>query len=217
MTRTDTAPWVHRTALPVVAGQFTRDGTYLVLGALDADGTDRTVLLASLGAGVVVRIADPLDPVQWWVYTCTQPATDEGDGTYRVRVTSGGHGPLPDPADLLRCDLTFLNVNMPPDPPSPPGRPTVDDLAEWLGVPPATEFLDVSLLVAIDRQDAACVVEPYTEALRYACLRRAARAYAARPHTLGTVDGGDFGVQRIARWDAEIQDAEAGYLRGAFA
>lgn len=95
--------------------------------------------------------------------------------------------------------------------------PTSADLVAWLGNRADTipaDLLEEALEVALERQAAECVVDPYSASLRYAALRRAARHLAARPHALGTVDSGDFGASRIARWDAEVTTHEAPYLRG---
>lgn len=94
--------------------------------------------------------------------------------------------------------------------------PTVADLAAYLAADPGTPGLAEALAVAVEAQAARCVVDPYTPALAYAATRRAARTYASRNHLLGTVDAGDFGTFRIARWDAEIDSAEAPYLKGGF-
>jgi hypothetical protein len=100
--------------------------------------------------------------------------------------------------------------------------PTSADVLEWLGAQPGApapspELVDDALEVALLQQAQVNIVDPYTAALHYAALRRTARILAARPHTLGTVDAGDYGTLRIARWDAEIQSAEADTLRGGFA
>lgn len=97
--------------------------------------------------------------------------------------------------------------------------PDVDAVLEWLGAsgaPPSQALVADALAVALLEQSQVNVIDPYTEALRYAALRRTARILAARPHTLGTIDAGDFGTLRLSRWDAEIQSAEAATLRGAF-
>jgi hypothetical protein len=93
----------------------------------------------------------------------------------------------------------------------------VEQVAAYLGVPPATVGLAEALAVALHEQAARCDVAAYDWALAYAATRRAARVYAARNHVLGTVDAGDFGTFRIARWDAEIEAAEAHALLGGFA
>lgn len=101
-------------------------------------------------------------------------------------------------------------------------EPTAADVAAYLGIPaPSVEVLAAladAVAVAIEAQAAACVVDPYTEGLAYAATRRAARVYAARQAPLGQVNlGDDYGVVPLPRWDAEVRQAEAPYLRGSFA
>lgn len=98
--------------------------------------------------------------------------------------------------------------------------PDVAAVRDWLGGQNLTvpdELVAECLDVALEQQADACVVDPYTSSLRYAALRRTARIIAARPHALGTIDAGDFGVSRLSRWDAEVTAAESPYLRGGFA
>lgn len=69
--------------------------------------------------------------------------------------------------------------------------PTITDLAERLGVDPATPSLPGVLASAIDVQ--AQVLAPdvtYAERHHEACLRRAAFLYASIPSTLGVIDSG---------------------------
>ena len=93
--------------------------------------------------------------------------------------------------------------------------PTGTDLAEWLKIDPATPGLDEAVETALVTQAAVCVVEPFTEPLRVAAIRRAAREFTSRAFTLGIVDVGEFGVARTGQ-DKLISENEANYLRGAF-
>ena len=95
--------------------------------------------------------------------------------------------------------------------------PTVEDVAAYLGLAAEPDGLADDLDSALERQASRCVVDPYTMPLRQAAIRRAARAWAARGHVLGTIDAGDFGMVGIARWDVEISDYEAAYRRPGFA
>jgi len=94
--------------------------------------------------------------------------------------------------------------------------PTGADLAYWLKVDPATPGLDEAMSTALASQAASCAIDPYTDPLRLAAIRRAAREYTSRPFTLGITDVGEFGVARVGR-DPLIDELEAPYKLGAFA
>lgn len=94
--------------------------------------------------------------------------------------------------------------------------PTGNDLAEWLKIDPLTPGLEESVSTALTAQAAVCIVEPFTEPLRIAAIRRAAREFTSRPFTMGITDVGEFGVARVGR-DSLIAELEADYKRGAFA
>jgi len=98
--------------------------------------------------------------------------------------------------------------------------PTRDDLIAYLGtgyVDPG-QPLDDALSAAIASQESRCVIDPYTDPLRTACLRRAAAILAATNAPLGITDLGDLGSSlTIPRWDAITESLEAPYLRPRFA
>lgn len=97
--------------------------------------------------------------------------------------------------------------------------PTRTDLLSYLGsgyVDPG-QALDDALAAAIEAQAARCVVDPYTDPLRTACLRRAAAILAATNAPLGVTDLGEFGSAPIPRWDTITATLEAPYLRPTFA
>jgi hypothetical protein len=94
-------------------------------------------------------------------------------------------------------------------------EPTAADLAAWLKLDPGTEGLDEAVSAALEAQRAHCVWETYTDALRVAALRRAAREYSARAFPLGFMDAGEFGLARVGR-DYLIAELEADYRRGGF-
>jgi hypothetical protein len=121
-----------------------------------------------------------------------------------------------DPSHPVLAVTSVEDPAPPVVPPAVPVPPTVADLAAYLGVDAGTPGLADAIAVAVEAQASRCLVDPYTAGLAYAATRRAARTYAARNHLLGTVDAGDFGTFRIARWDAEIDSAEAPYLKGGF-
>lgn len=90
--------------------------------------------------------------------------------------------------------------------------PTVDDLATYAKIDPAEPLLVEALGAALDQQCLRCQVTPYTVSLRLAALRRGARYLAGRNVPLGIVVG-EFGSDRLARWDAVTDELEAPYLR----
>lgn len=71
--------------------------------------------------------------------------------------------------------------------------PTVQDAADRLGVDPSTPGLSAILTAALDVQAQVCTVDPYTDALHEAALRRVSFLWSSRAHHLGTVDNG-YGV-----------------------
>lgn len=75
---------------------------------------------------------------------------------------------------------------------------------------------DLALATALATQAAWCVVDPYTESLHAAALRRAARFLAARGIALGATDT-EYGQYSLRRWDAEIETYEAPRRTGGFA
>jgi hypothetical protein len=77
----------------------------------------------------------------------------------------------------------------------------------------AQEALDAALEV----QASLCVVEPYTQALAQACLRRAAAILTAKGAPLGQVDSGAFGTMPLIRYDAVTERLEADYRKGPLA
>jgi len=96
--------------------------------------------------------------------------------------------------------------------------PAVADLLDYMDDPPiAAADAQEALDAAIDMQAAACVVEPYTQSLRYAALRRAEGLLTARSAPLGQVDMGAFGSMPLIRFDAKVEQLEADHRRGNFA
>lgn len=97
--------------------------------------------------------------------------------------------------------------------------PTRDDLLAYLGSGYADpgQALDDALSAAVAAQEARCVVDPYTDPLRTAALRRAAAILAAANAPLGVTDLGEFGSAPIPRWDTITATLEAPYLRPTFA
>jgi hypothetical protein len=101
--------------------------------------------------------------------------------------------------------------------PAPPDR---DAVVRYLGVGYVDpgQPLDDALAAAIAAQADRCVVDPYTDPLRMACLRRTAAILAATNAPLGVTDLGDLGASiNIPRWDAITESLEAAYLRPRFA
>jgi hypothetical protein len=91
-------------------------------------------------------------------------------------------------------------------------QPTAADLAEYAKVDPGEALLVEAMGAALDQQCERCVVVPYTASLRLAALRRGARYLAGRNVPLGIVVG-EFGSDRLARWDALTDELEATRLR----
>ena len=211
MPSTSTHPWVYRASGAVAAGELHAGGGALTVSATEYLGGDRSALLASLDSGDLIRAYSASAPSLWWSWTVSAPSRDNGDGTYRVPFGASSHGGLPEPPDSELLDVQIVQSSagaVPPD---------AAAVAAYLGVPVGTEGVADAVDVAVMEQARRCDVSSYDAALRYAATRRAARAFAARNHVLGTVDAGDFGTFRIARWDAEIEAAEAHALLGGFA
>ena len=98
--------------------------------------------------------------------------------------------------------------------------PTVADLLAYTQLDGAnydTDQAERALAAAMDVQASQCVVEPYTEALFEAALRRAASILAGRGAPLGQLDSGPFGSTPLIRFDAHIERLEADYRLGHFA
>jgi len=96
--------------------------------------------------------------------------------------------------------------------------PTVADLLAYMGDPPiSTADAAEALTAALDQQAGACVVDPYTQELRYAAMRRAEALLTARSAPLGQVDMGAFGTFPLIRWDAKVEQLESDYRKGPFA
>jgi hypothetical protein len=78
-------------------------------------------------------------------------------------------------------------------------------------------------LAEVDLQDSYCDVDPYTDALAMALLRRCARAAAAKGLPLGTLPlqmtgyPDAYGAQILPRLDAEIERYEAKHRKIAIA
>jgi hypothetical protein len=93
--------------------------------------------------------------------------------------------------------------------------PTIDEVREWLNVP-LSELSETGLAriyyAELGLQGQYNDVEPYTDWLAMALLRRCARAAAARGVPLGTLpiqstgygDSMNFGAALLPRIDAEI-------------
>jgi hypothetical protein len=215
---------VHALGVDNYGGGFTR-----VLASAVSAETTATVFLATEpgpGGAVFPTLADiPEAAAVWADFSGSLGHVRTGDGADVLGadlvawIESGAELTVHrDDTDGAHPVLAVTAVQDPAGPPSgPPVPPDVDAVAEYLGLPAETVGLPDALAVALVEQAARCVVEPYDAALRYAAVRRAARVYAARNHVLGTVDAGDFGTFRIARWDAEIEAAEAHALAGGFA
>lgn len=137
MTQVTEARWLW-VAPPVAAGGMVRDGAHLVIAHTDADGIDRTALLATLTPGDVLHLADPTAPAEFWTFTVKATPTTVGD-TVEVPINSGGHGALPEPLTGVRVTVTVLDA----DGPGARLWPTVDDCMDRLGVDPSdAERLD---------------------------------------------------------------------------
>lgn len=80
-----------------------------------------------------------------------------------------------------------------------------------------TDDAQAALNAAVEVQASLCVVEPYTEALAQAVLRRAAAILTAKGAPLGQVDSGAFGSFPLIRYDAVTDRLEADYRRGPLA
>lgn len=90
-------------------------------------------------------------------------------------------------------------------------QPSVADLAERLGVPPADPRLPGFLAAALLVQSRVCETDPYDEGLREAALRRAAFLWASTAHTLGALDTGtDYGVQYLPMYHPDWDLLEIG-------
>jgi hypothetical protein len=107
---------------------------------------------------------------------------------------------------------------IPPEVTAPAPIPTLDEVREWLDVPPGD--LDDDELARIYWAELADQVavndhDPYTHGLAMALLRRCARAGAAKGLPLGTLPlqmtgyPDAYGAMIIPRLDAEIERYEA--------
>jgi hypothetical protein len=104
--------------------------------------------------------------------------------------------------------------------------PAIEEVRAWLRVSPA-DFDDVQLervyFAELGLQARYNVVEPYTDELALAFMRRCARAAAARGAPLGTLPiqmtgyPDQYGALIIPRLDAEIERYEAPFRIIAFA
>lgn len=99
--------------------------------------------------------------------------------------------------------------------------PTAEDLLDWLKLTGANYDLQdaqEAIDTATDNQFERCDLSVFTDALREARLRRAARILAGRGAPQGVIDLGPMGgAVPIARWDALIEENEMPYRKGGFA
>lgn len=89
--------------------------------------------------------------------------------------------------------------------------PTVEDVRLWAQVPATSvsdELLGHVLAAELGIQAELCGVEPYTDALYQAALRRCARELAARGVPLGMTGDAELGTARLATFDAEVERLE---------
>lgn len=75
---------------------------------------------------------------------------------------------------------------------------------------------DLALAVAVEQQEARCVTAPYTDSLKAAALKRAARLLAEAGAPLGVAAAGDFGAYPVMR-AYDVDRLEAPYMRAPVA
>ena len=95
--------------------------------------------------------------------------------------------------------------------------PDVADLLAYMTVDYPADQAQAALDAALEAQAARCVVDPYTQALFEAALRRAEALLVARSAPLGMLDAGPLGSMPLIRYDPKVDELEADHRRGAFA
>lgn len=84
---------------PVTAGAMHRTGTTLHVAGIDRHGVDRTHVLGALVPGDVIHLAPQGTSGDYWVFTVKGAVVAAPGGVVDIPVTSGGHGPAPDPTE----------------------------------------------------------------------------------------------------------------------
>lgn len=135
------------------------------------------------------------------VYTCDYLPTQIGRHTARCVVTGPMAGALEDAFDVLGSAL---------------GNPPLDEVRAYLGSTSATEEeLRAALRAEQSAQARRCRVDPYTQDLHEALLRRVARNLAARAVPIAqftSFEGGGTST-RVPSRDPEVARLEAPFRR----
>lgn len=99
-------------------------------------------------------------------------------------------------------------------------NPTVAEVRAWTGVSAASvsdEALASVLAAELEAQALLCSVDPYTDGLHQAALRRCGRELAARGVPLGVTGNAEVGSATLPSWDAEVERLERPYRLGVLA